>query len=78
MADEDHARVIFIHQNVPGVLGRVNKVLSDHNVDKQMSDSRGDMAYMMADVSNVRQADIQTLYKDLEGLKERIVTRILY
>ncbi|KAK5090015.1 D-3-phosphoglycerate dehydrogenase 2 [Lithohypha guttulata] len=70
--DSDHARVIFIHQNVPGVLGRVNKVLSDHNVDKQMSDSRGDMAYMMADVSNVRQAEIETLYKDLEGLKERI------
>ncbi|KAK5083363.1 D-3-phosphoglycerate dehydrogenase 2 [Exophiala xenobiotica] len=78
MDQEDHARVIFIHQNVPGVLGRVNKVLSDHNVDKQMSDSRGDMAYMMADISNVRQAEIETLYKDLEGLKERIITRILY
>lgn len=78
MDEPDHARVIFIHQNVPGVLGRVNKVLSEHNVDKQMSDSRGDMAYMMADVSSVRQADIDTLYKDLESLKERIVTRILY
>ena len=78
MDEADHARVIFIHQNVPGVLGRVNKVLSEHNVDKQMSDSRGDMAYMMADVSNVRQAEIETLYKDLESLKERIVTRILY
>ena len=76
--EPEHARVVFIHQNVPGVLGRVNKVLSDHNVDKQMSDSRGDMAYMMADISNVRQAEIDTLYKDLEGLKERIVTRILY
>lgn len=78
MDEPDHARVIFIHQNVPGVLGRVNKVLSDHNVDKQMSDSRGDMAYMMADISNVKQAEIETLYKDLEGLKERIITRILY
>jgi len=78
MDEPDHARVIFIHQNVPGVLGRVNKVLSDHNVDKQMSDSRGDMAYMMADISSVKQAEIDTLYRDLEGLKERIVTRILY
>lgn len=78
MDEPNHARVVFIHQNVPGVLGRVNKVLSEHNVDKQMSDSRGDMAYMMADVSNVRQAEVETLYKDLESLKERIVTRILY
>ncbi|KAK5944681.1 D-3-phosphoglycerate dehydrogenase 2 [Knufia obscura] len=78
MDEADHARVVFIHQNVPGVLGRVNKVLSDHNVDKQMSDSRGDMAYMMADISNVRQGEIETLYKDLESLKERIITRILY
>ena len=78
MDEPDHARVIFIHQNVPGVLGRVNKVLSEHNVDKQMSDSRGDMAYMMADVSSVKHADVETLYKDLESLKERIVTRILY
>ena len=78
MDEPDHARVIFIHQNVPGVLGRVNKVFSDHNVDKQMSDSRGNMAYMMTDISDVRQGEIETLYKDLEGLKERIVTRILY
>lgn len=78
MDEPDHARVVFIHQNVPGVLGRVNKVLSDHNVDKQMSDSKGNMAYMMADISNVKQAELDTLYKDLESLKERIVTRILY
>lgn len=76
--EPDHARVVFIHKNVPGVLGRVNKVLSDHNVDKQMSDSRGDMAYLMADVSGVKQEEIETLYKDLESLKEKIVTRILY
>lgn len=78
MDEPDHARVVFIHQNVPGVLGRVNKALSDHNVDKQMSDSKGNMAYMMADISNVKQGELDNLYKDLEGLKERIVTRILY
>ena len=33
---------------------------------------------MMADISSVKQAEIDTLYRDLEGLKERIVTRILY
>ena len=76
--EPNHARVIFIHQNVPGVLRRVNEILGDHNVDKQMSDSRGDTAYMMADISHVKEAEIADLNRDLEGLKERIVTRILY
>lgn len=78
MDEPDHARVIFIHQNVPGVLRRVNEVLGDHNVDKQMTDSKGDTAYLMADISNVKEGEVALLYKDLEGLKERVMTRILY
>ncbi|EXJ80259.1 D-3-phosphoglycerate dehydrogenase 2 [Capronia coronata CBS 617.96] len=78
MDEPNHARVIFIHQNVPGVLRRVNEILGDHNVDKQMTDSRGDVAYLMADVSSVRDEDIAQLYRELESLKERIITRILY
>ena len=78
MDEPNHARVIFIHQNVPGVLRRVNETLGDHNVDKQMTDSRGDVAYLMADISNVKDNEIAELYRELEGLKERIITRILY
>ena len=69
MDEPNHARVVFIHQNVPGVLRRVNEILGDHNVDKQMTDSRGDTAYLMADISNVKETEIATLYKDLESLK---------
>jgi D-3-phosphoglycerate dehydrogenase len=69
MDEPNHARVIFIHQNVPGVLRRVNEILGDHNVDKQMTDSKGDTAYLMADISDVKETQIATLYKDLEGLK---------
>jgi D-3-phosphoglycerate dehydrogenase len=78
MDEPNHARVIFIHQNVPGVLRRVNEVLGDHNVDKQMTDSRGDVAYLMADISSVKETEVAALYNELEGLKERIITRILY
>lgn len=78
MDEPNHARVIFIHQNVPGVLRKVNEILGDHNVDKQMTDSRGDIAYLMADISNVRTTEVEKLYKDLEALKARVVTRILY
>ena len=78
MDEPNHARVVFIHRNVPGVLRTVNEILGDHNVDKQMTDSRDEIAYLMADISDVKEAEIARLYADLEGLKERITTRILY
>jgi D-3-phosphoglycerate dehydrogenase len=65
----------------------VNEILGDHNVDKQMTDSRGDVchdtpirsfkycdakfvqvAYLMADISNVDNATIKELYERLESL----------
>ncbi|PNS15509.1 D-3-phosphoglycerate dehydrogenase 2 [Sphaceloma murrayae] len=76
--EPNHVRVIFIHRNVPGVLKRVNDVLGDHNVDKQMTDSRGDVAYLMADISDVNSAEIKDLYQSLEDLGSRIRTRVLY
>ncbi|KAH6658375.1 hypothetical protein BKA67DRAFT_512409 [Truncatella angustata] len=76
--EPDHARVIYIHQNVPGVLRKVNEVLGNHNVDKQISDSRGDVAYLMADVSDVGSADIKDISDSLEALSSRILVRVLY
>lgn len=76
--EPNHARVIFIHQNVPGVLGRVNAVFGHHNVDKQMSDSRGDVAYLMADISNVNTDEIKEIYDSLNNLSSSIRTRVLY
>ncbi|ODH25726.1 phosphoglycerate dehydrogenase [Paracoccidioides brasiliensis] len=76
--EPNHGRVIFIHQNIPGVLRKVNEILGDHNVDKQMTDSRGDVAYLMADISDVSTSDIKDLYEKLESLPSRIMTRILY
>jgi len=69
--EPNHARVIFIHKNVPGVLRKVNEILSDHNVDKQMTDSRGDVAYLMADISDVDNATIKDIYEQLESLQRK-------
>ena len=66
--EPNHVRVIYIHQNVPGVLRSVNKILGDHNVDKQMTDSRGEVAYLMADISDVNQGEIKDIYEGLEAL----------
>ncbi|CAI7598828.1 unnamed protein product [Penicillium bialowiezense] len=78
MDEPNHARVIYIHKNIPGVLRKVNEIIGDHNVDKQMTDSRGDVAYLMADISNVDTATIRDLYTRLESLPSRIMTRVLY
>ncbi|KKY25541.1 putative d-3-phosphoglycerate dehydrogenase [Phaeomoniella chlamydospora] len=78
MDEPEHARVIYIHKNIPGVLRKVNELLGDHNVDKQMTDSRGDVAYLMADISNVNASQIKELYDSFEALPSRIMTRLLY
>ncbi|KIM93059.1 hypothetical protein OIDMADRAFT_173594 [Oidiodendron maius Zn] len=76
--ERDHARVIYIHRNVPGVLRKVNEILGDHNVDKQITDNKGDVAYLMADISNVQTSEIKEISDSLEALSSRILTRILY
>ncbi|KAH6686140.1 D-3-phosphoglycerate dehydrogenase [Plectosphaerella plurivora] len=76
--EPDHARIIYIHQNVPGVLRKVNEILGEHNVDKQITDSRGDVAYLMADISDVKANDIKQITESLDSLSSRIVTRVLY
>jgi D-3-phosphoglycerate dehydrogenase len=43
-----------------------------------MTDSRGDVAYLMADISDVNINDIKGLYTSLEDLGSRIMTRVLY
>ncbi|CDK25607.1 unnamed protein product [Kuraishia capsulata CBS 1993] len=74
----DAVRVLYIHQNVPGVLKTVNNVLAEHNIEKQFSDSRGDVAYLMADISHVNVDDIKSLYQQLEQTTYKIATRLLY
>lgn len=76
--EKDHVRLVYIHHNVPGVLKQVNEILGDHNVDKQTTDSKGQIAYLMADISNMNTSVAKELYQRLESLSSRILTRILY
>lgn len=75
---KDHVRLVYVHQNVPGVLRQVNEILGDHNVDKQTTDSKGQIAYLMADISNIKTDVAKELYQRLENLSSRILTRVLY
>jgi len=59
-------------------LRKVNEILGDHNVDKQITDNKGDVAYLMADISSVHPHQIKEISDALEALSSRILTRILY
>ncbi|KAG0748394.1 hypothetical protein G6F57_005532 [Rhizopus arrhizus] len=74
--DKNIVRVLHIHQNIPGVLKELNEIFADHNVEKQYSDSKGNIAYVMADIANV--TDLKGLYDALIATRANIQTRILY
>lgn len=78
LEDTDRARVLYVHKNVPGVLKTVNEILSQHNIEKQYTESRGEIAYLMADISDVTEENIKDLYDQLEQTPFRIATRLLY
>ena len=76
-----------------GALREFNNIFSEVgiNVDKQFSDSRlllvylqvtnscrRDVAYMIADVSEVRVDQIKDIYEKLSATPFNIVTRMLY
>ena len=75
---ENTVRVLYIHKNVPGVLKTVNNILANHNIEKQFSDSNGEIAYLMADISSVNQSDIKDIYDQLNETTEKIRIRLLY
>ncbi|RCI01210.1 D-3-phosphoglycerate dehydrogenase 2 [Rhizopus azygosporus] len=74
--DNSTVRVLYIHRNIPGVLKEINRIFADHNVEKQHSDSKGSIAYVMADIADI--TDLKGLYDALIVTPSNIQTRILY
>lgn len=72
-----NVRVCHVHINQPGVLKQVNDVLSPYNVEKQYSDSKGDVAYLMVDIADVSPNDINRLKEMISQTKSNILTRLL-
>ncbi|THH20216.1 hypothetical protein EW146_g1081 [Bondarzewia mesenterica] len=73
----DHVRICHVHVNQPGVLRHVNEVLSPYNVEKQYSDSKGDIAYLMADIADVSPQDVNKLRETISKTSTNILTRLL-
>ncbi|KAJ8595939.1 hypothetical protein M405DRAFT_849533 [Rhizopogon salebrosus TDB-379] len=73
----NHVRVCHVHSNQPGVLRQVNEALSPYNVEKQYSDSKGDVAYLLADIADVSPQDVNKLREMISHTSANILTRLL-
>ncbi|GAA6061056.1 hypothetical protein JCM10212_000099 [Sporobolomyces blumeae] len=71
-------RLCHAHLNQPGVLKIVNSVLSEHNVEKQYSDSKGDIAYLLADINVANENEIKEIYEAISSSRMNIATRMLF
>lgn len=71
-------RLLNVHKNIPGVLNKINQILSEFNIDKLICDSRGLYAYVVADVDTQSEDDLTRIYERIYRIPESIATRIVY
>jgi D-3-phosphoglycerate dehydrogenase len=69
-------RIAHLHRNVPGVLAAVNQVFADHgaNIVGQVLATRGDIGYVVTDISDVTQRGASS---KLQALDSTIRLRVL-
>jgi D-3-phosphoglycerate dehydrogenase len=75
---EGTMRLCHVHLNQPGVLKIVNSILGEHNVEKQFSDSKGDIAYLLADIGDVDEKEIRQIYDEIAATRSNVATRVLF
>ncbi len=70
-------RLIHIHQNVPGILAKINNVLADHdiNIVGQYLKTNETIGYVITDIDKAYNPDV---IKALKAISHTIKFRILY
>jgi len=74
---QNQHRVLHIHQNIPGVIARVNNVFSQHgiNIEGQYLRTQEDIGYVVTDVN---QEPGREILEDLKKISATIRVRVLY
>ncbi|HET6591942.1 MAG TPA: phosphoglycerate dehydrogenase [Xanthomonadales bacterium] len=74
---EDVSRLLHIHRNEPGVLQRINSVISGHavNIASQYLDTNKEIGYVVMDIET---DDPQSLMQELREIPATIRARILH
>lgn len=72
-------RLINIHKNVPGVLGKINNIISSQgsNIEAQYLGTDEEVGYLVIDVGGKDPSLAQTLRDEIKKLDESIITRVL-
>lgn len=70
-------RLIHIHENVPGILAQINKVLADHNINivGQYLKTNELIGYVITDIDKEYNKDV---IKELRQIEHTIKFRVLY
>jgi D-3-phosphoglycerate dehydrogenase len=76
---EDSLRLLHIHQNVPGVLSKVNEIFSLHNVniDGQFLRTDPKVGYVVIDIT-ASEAQAGAVRDELAAIPGTLRTRVLY
>ncbi|OGG15196.1 3-phosphoglycerate dehydrogenase [Candidatus Gottesmanbacteria bacterium RIFCSPHIGHO2_01_FULL_39_10] len=74
---KDAHRLIHVHQNVPGVMAKINSLLANHkiNIEGQYLKTNEDIGYVITDVNKTYDKDV---IEKLKMMKETIKLRLLY
>lgn len=74
---ENAHRLIHIHENVPGILAQINKVLADHNINiaGQYLKTNEQIGYVITDIDKAYNKDV---IKELRSIANTIKFRVLY
>jgi D-3-phosphoglycerate dehydrogenase len=74
---ENAHRLIHIHNNVPGILAKINKVLADHsiNIAGQYLKTNEQIGYVITDINKEYNKEV---IKELRAIENTIKFRVLY
>lgn len=74
---ENAHRLIHIHDNVPGILARINQVLANHNINivGQYLKTNDLIGYVITDIDKEYNPEV---IKELRGIEHTIKFRVLY
>ena len=66
-----------MHQNVPGVMQKINEIIATHNINIRGTwlQTRGEIGYVVIDLANI--ADEELLLSQFRGITGTIKTNIL-
>jgi len=70
-------RILHVHQNVPGVLRKINEIISDYNVSAQILKTTGNVGYLLLEVDAVKELS-RDIKEKIGALPETIRSRVVY